>query len=348
MVSLIDALTRHQAYLEGYKLGLEPNLDVILAQTYPDLVRLLNATRVDKLNALTKKKLTLLIRQVQAAQLKRFSLFRKNMLKELETFAAGEAQLNIDVFETITGQTVEEPKDNKEELAALLGLLALAKNATGRARLWALVSNTPDPATGLTPGNLLAQYVRYVSEGVRKIIVQGYANGWTINETLKAIFGTKANKFKDGFTAQAKRQGATVLHTVVQHVSSQVQAGVASVFYKFYEWVAVLDDATTDICRSRDGKIFVYGKGPLPPAHYRCRSRAVPVPKGQTYANMPGTFYGWLSLQPVAVQNDIVGLAVAGKLRNGRVDAATLGKFRSQKPLTLAQFLAKFGLIVKS
>lgn len=347
-VTLIDALTRHQAYLEMYKLGLEPNVDAVLAQIYPELAALLATTKVDRLNALTRKKLNELIRKVQGAQYKRFTLFRKNMLKELRAFAEGEAQLNVQVFETVEDKTIEEAHDNKGELAALLGLLAFAKNATGRARLWALVSNAPDPASGLTLTQLLTEYGRYVTEGVRKLIVQGYANGWTVAETLRAIFGSKANNFKDGFAAKVRRQGATVLHTIVQHVSSQVQAGVASIFYKFYEWVAIIDDATTDICRSRDGKVFVYGKGPLPPAHYRCRSRAVPVPKGKTYNDVPGNFYAWLALQPVAVQNDVVGLSVAGRLRNGRIDPATLGKFRAGKPLTLAQFLAKFGLIVKS
>jgi len=345
-VSLVDAFTRHQVYLEGYKTGLEGRLDPILVGMFDDLRRALEKTNVDRLNALTKKKLQALIRKVAALQLRRHDAFREDMLNELRAFAQGDARLSRQIMETVEGKTVEEAYDAKDGLP-LLGLLALRRNRTGRARLWALIDNTPDPATGKTPRQLIAQYLRYISRNMREIITRGYANGWTVQETLAAIFGTKSRRFRDGFVATARRQGASMLHTVVQHVSSVVQAGVASIFYATYEWVSVLDMNTTKICQRRDGRIFRYGKGPLPPAHFRCRSRAVPVKQGASYQNVPDTFYGWLALQPAAVQNDIVGLRLGGGLRSGRVTASGLGRFRSRKQLTLAEFLAKFGFIIQ-
>jgi SPP1 gp7 family putative phage head morphogenesis protein len=44
-----------------------------------------------------------------------------------------------------------------------------------------------------------------------------------------------------------------------------------------YEWVAKLDHRTTEICTGLDEKVFKVGKGPLPPAHWNCRSQTVAV-----------------------------------------------------------------------
>jgi SPP1 gp7 family putative phage head morphogenesis protein len=312
---------------------------------YDELHTALNSARVEKLNELTRKQLDALIRKIQQLQLRRNDAFRGKMLTELRAFAQADARLNRDIMQDIEGKTVEEAYAAKDGYP-LLGLLALRRNRAGRARLWALISSTPDPATGLTPTKLLSQYLGYLRRNIRDLVVRGYSNGWTVAETMREIFGTKGLRFRDGFVARAMRQGSAMLHTLVQHVSSVVQAGVASIFYKFYEWVAILDQFTTKICMRRDGQIYQYRKGPLPPAHFRCRSRAVPVRKGATYQNIPGSFYGWLKQQPAAVQDDFVGASLAGGLRSGRVNASGLGRFRARKQLTLGEFLAKFDLII--
>lgn len=344
--TLFDAFTRHQVYLEGYKDGLDGRLDPILRGMFEDLRKALDGANVENLGQLTKKRLAALIRTVQRLQLRRNDAFRADMLKELRAFAQGDARMTVGVMEEIEGKTLDEAYDAKDGLP-MLGILALRNNRKGRARLWALIEAAPDPATGKTTRQLVNQYLSYVSRNVREIITRGYANGWTVRETLAAIFGTKRNRFKDGFTRRARVQGAAMLHTAIQHISQTVQAGVASIFYKAYEWVSVIDNATSDICRSRDGRIFRYGKGPLPPAHYRCRSTTVPVKQGVSYQDVPGTFYGWLQLQPAIVQNDVVGARLGGGLRSGRVTAEGLGKYRTRRRLTLAQFLAKFNNIIR-
>lgn len=45
-----------------------------------------------------------------------------------------------------------------------------------------------------------------------------------------------------------------------------------------YEWVAKLDDRTTEICTRRDGTLYEFKAGnPMPPAHWNCRSQITPV-----------------------------------------------------------------------
>lgn len=344
-VSLIDAFTRHQVYLEGYKDGLEGNLDPVLMEMYDELQAALVAARFDTLNTLTRKQLNKLIRTIQRLQLKRNDAFRASMLKELRSFAQGDVVLNRNILEHTEGKTVEDAYEAKDGLP-LLGLLALRRNRQGRARLWALISNTPDPASGLTAREAIDNYTGYLTRNVRELIRRGYANGWTARELMAEIFGTRSRRFRDGFMWRARRAGASMLRTVVQHVSSVVQAGVASVFYRNYEWVAVLDKNTTEICRIRDGQIYQYRKGPLPPAHYRCRSRAVPVKRGATYEGVPASFHAWLKTQPAAVQREFIGATLASKLRSGKLTPEDLGRFRSIKQLTLTEFLGKFNLII--
>lgn len=344
--SLFDAFTRQQAYLEGYKTGLEGRLDMVLRDMFADVQKVMAETDADTMNLLTRKRLNELIRAVQKLQLRRNDAFRAEMLRELRAFAQGDMRMTVEVVETHEEDTV----DNAYAAALglpLLGLLALKNTREGRARLWALVDNSPDPATGQTARELINTYLSSVTRGMRDVIVRGYANGWTVKETVTAIFGTKKNNYKDGLTNTLKRQGASMLHTVVQHVKQTVQAGVASVFYKTYEWVSVIDLATTAICRSRDGNIYRYGKGPLPPAHYRCRSTTVPVSASAVGNMQPSTFHAWLKVQPVAVQNDLVGARVARDLRSGRITAEQLGKFRARQRLTLEQYLAKVSNIIR-
>lgn len=48
-----------------------------------------------------------------------------------------------------------------------------------------------------------------------------------------------------------------------------------------YMWQAVLDSRTSDICRTLNGNTYTTGDGPLPPAHFNCRSSITPLIAGE-------------------------------------------------------------------
>lgn len=52
-------------------------------------------------------------------------------------------------------------------------------------------------------------------------------------------------------------------------------------------YVAVLDNRTTTICRSLNGKVFPVGSGPYPPLHWNCRSTRVPLPAEGEVPELP-------------------------------------------------------------
>lgn len=50
-----------------------------------------------------------------------------------------------------------------------------------------------------------------------------------------------------------------------------------------YQYSAILDGRTSNICRALDGKIFEKDKAPVPPLHFNCRSLLVPITRFEEY-----------------------------------------------------------------
>lgn len=81
-------------------------------------------------------------------------------------------------------------------------------------------------------------------------------------------------------TKLANHQVLTLVRTSVNQVAnaaSQANYQANQNVTKKYKYTATLDNRTSPICRSLDGKEFEYGKGPTPPQHFNCRSTTVPV-----------------------------------------------------------------------
>jgi uncharacterized protein with gpF-like domain len=126
------------------------------------------------------------------------------------------------------------------------------------------------------------------------------------------------------------------------------------------EWVSTLDNRTSQLCRSMDGKVFAIGKGPRPPAHINCRSRTIPVlssefdylTEGETRsARDPATgktvrvdadlsYYEWLKKQPADYQKEILGATRYQLFEKSGMSATEFSRLqldRAFRPLTIAQ-----------
>jgi SPP1 gp7 family putative phage head morphogenesis protein len=131
-------------------------------------------------------------------------------------------------------------------------------------------------------------------------------------------------------TAVADNQVLTVVRTSINQVANSASQQVYESnqdITRRYRYVATLDSRTSAICAALDGKEFEYGKGPMPPQHFNCRSTTVPVidyeelgfdpPPPATRASAGGQVpadqsYGqWLHKQPREVQAEALG---AGKV----------------------------------
>jgi SPP1 gp7 family putative phage head morphogenesis protein len=155
----------------------------------------------------------------------------------------------------------------------------------------------------------------------------------------------------------------TSINQVANAASQQVYEGNQDITKK-YRYIATLDTRTSAICRALDGREFDYGKGPMPPQHFNCRSTTVPVidykaldipppPEGKR-ASMDGpvpgneTYGQWLAKQPRATQADALGagkVAYFNRLANkyGPTDAMAKLVRDDGSELTLAQLRSRYG-----
>jgi SPP1 gp7 family putative phage head morphogenesis protein len=125
-------------------------------------------------------------------------------------------------------------------------------------------------------------------------------------------------------TAMADNQIMALVRTSINQVANSASQQVYEAnqdITKKYRYVATLDSRTSSICAALDGREFEYGKGPMPPQHFNCRSTTVPIidpdilppstiaKRASADGPVPiNTSYGqWLKDQPRSVQQDVLG-----------------------------------------
>ncbi len=236
----------------------------------------------------------------------------------------------------------------------------------------AAVLSAPLSVVGYNQGQLLESWLQNWSEGqieqISGVIRQGYYQGQTTEQIVRALRGTTKANFQDGTLAQIDRSNRTVVRTAVQHMSTvarQQTYEANSDLITGVQWVSTLDSRTTSQCRALSGRRFPIDKGPRPPLHPACRSTTVPVlddafdilDKGATQASKGATqdskgaeggkqvaadlsYYEWLKTQPAGFQDAAIGPARGKLLRSGGLSAerfAQLQLGQNFQPLTLEQ-----------
>jgi SPP1 gp7 family putative phage head morphogenesis protein len=125
-------------------------------------------------------------------------------------------------------------------------------------------------------------------------------------------------------TAMSNGQIMTLVRTSINQVANAASQEIYQAnqdITKKYRYVATLDSRTSSICAALDSQEFEYGKGPVPPQHFNCRSTTVPVitssllgpstvaKRASADGPVPiNTSYGeWLKDQPISVQEEVLG-----------------------------------------
>ncbi|MGL5004682.1 MAG: hypothetical protein ACRDAM_17215, partial [Casimicrobium sp.] len=206
-------------------------------------------------------------------------------------------------------------------------------------------------------GRLLREWAQNVGEArmfrVREAIRQGYVQGETIEQIVRRLRGTKAKKYSDGLIDQDRRSIDAVVRTAVSHTARSARESFYDATQRLIKgetWLSTLDGHTTPQCRIRDKKSYSYpehkpighsipwaaGPGRL---HFRCRSTSTVVLKSwkelggadlpefssSTRASMSGQvpasvdYKQWLMRQSSDVQDDVLGVTRARKMRSGEI-----------------------------
>jgi SPP1 gp7 family putative phage head morphogenesis protein len=173
------------------------------------------------------------------------------------------------------------------------------------------------------------------AERFSQVVRQGLLTGEPTPAIAKRLigslqFGEEAKTVKQLIaaggqaTAVADNQVIALIRTSINQVANTASQQVYEANQDItprYRYVATLDTRTSAICRALDGKEFEYGRGPMPPQHFNCRSTTVPVidpgilppSTTATRASKDGQVpinqsYGeWLSKQSRSVQADALG-----------------------------------------
>lgn len=305
MADLFNVLVRHAVYLEGLKRGQTAGFPKLLAQLDAALRSSLAGIEYDNLGDANKTQLNKLLVELRKAMRLVFSPYINNLVVWLERFMAVE----VDNFEAYF-----KPPQPTDPTA----LFAASKTEPmGEGNFWLAYLNG---------------YSLYTMSRIERLVTNGYVTRLTKQQIINSLIGTKANNYRDGIGRQLDNLNRGAIATTIQHLSQYASTNIAKKVYGEYEWVSVLDDATTDICRGRDGNVYVYGRGPIPPAHGGCRSTTVPR---YDRAGTPELRFGmWAKQQPEVFIKD----AFDGKVpsRYEGTAALTLDQYRGKRKIITA------------
>jgi len=234
----------------------------------------------------------------------------------------------------------------------------------------------------LPNGQVVVKAFRGIAESQAERFAQVVRNGLLTGEPTPAIAKRLIGQLRFGEPARSARQliasGGELtkaangqILTLVRTSVNQVANAAAMQTYeanqdisKKYKYIATLDTRTTAICRALDGREFEYGKGPIPPQHFGCRSTIAavidyeglgfPPPAIGTRASLFGQVpadqhYGeWLQKQSRAVQEQALGkgkVSYFNRLaeKHGARDAIAKLVRDDGSELTLADLQKRYG-----
>lgn len=327
-----------QLLLERVKSGVVKGLLPYQRQLDSAVVKILSELRTPNLGELRKRELNELLEKFQAATSKNFGLMSEHVLAKVPQVI----QQGV-LWETAALTPVFEK-------AGKVFAVSSAKAAFQRAL------SQPISATGHRFPELVGEWGQMESKRLGLVLQRAWGEGWTVQRTITAIRGTRANGFSDGVLATSRRNAEAITRTVIQHTANMGRMATWEEnkdVIDGYTFLATLDGRTTTVCRALDGKEFAFGKGPVPPLHINCRSTTKAklsgefenLSKGSTRASKNGqvdsktSYYEWLKSQPVATQKQILGpsraklFAEAGPDKFSRMSI----NWKTLEPMTLDQ-----------
>lgn len=318
---IADTAIRHAVDTTRYGNGVVRRLIALLnradADLFAQLVEALGRMGPDRF---TVERLDALLQSVRETNRRAYEALRNGLEVDLQELAGYEAAHQAQLFEAVLPVQVSFTRINVEQAYSA----ALARPFQGRLlREWA--------------ASIEADKMIRIRDALRI----GFVEGETIDQMIRRIRGTRARGYEDGIIEIDRRNAAAVVRTATQHVASftrnQFFAANADLI-KGERYTATLDGRTTLKCAALDGKLFKLGAGPMPPAHWNCRSSRVPVLKSwrelgidaddlpaSTRASMDGqvpeetTFGAWLRTKPAAFQDEYLGPTKGKLFRDGKL-----------------------------
>lgn len=279
-LELYDNSTRAEAYNEGVKAYLAALFLAYSAELRKEIRTEVLALGVDSMDALTKGQLYGLIAGLRKSQNRIYGEYTTKLKRELQKYAQATAAGTKDLY-SVNG-------------------------AIDAAKLWAKLANTPMQANGIYVDPFLKAFSTSSIAEVENALRKAWVNGDKVQDVLAEIAGPSVSQGTASIMQRIERRAQAVAETTGHFVfSNTTEIVLASAFGK-YRWVSVMDSRTTEICRARNGNVYVFGFGPVPPAHIRCRSHIMPTIGGTV---KPENLGQWLARQPDSIRKELEAYA---------------------------------------
>ena len=267
-----------------------------------------------------------MLREIEMAVMRGAGALRTGFEQQMRALVQHEFDWTRDTVKATLKVPAEVPMNEARALEAITQTPYLGK----KTEEW-----FDDMLTGPTAKNVKA----WVQTGVQR--------GLTTDEIVRGLRGTPE---QPGILDQPRNAVATMTRTAATHVQNNSRMDTfRALGVKEWKFVATLDERTSLVCASQDGKVHPVGKGPVPPLHPNCRSVAVPWlgdTPGATRATMDGpvpmdtTFKQWLESQSIGRQNEVLGTTRAEAWRSGKLPFERMVG-PDLKPLTVAELRRK-------
>lgn len=357
---LLDITTALALFVENVKLHQTLQFNSVLAAVDDDLRKLFARVNYKSLDGLSKAELNRLLLSLRKSQARIYSAYTEKLIASLQDFMQVRLEVSAVAYASaksyfLTGEAEQfserqafafiERQSEVEPFSPLYGLAAILPS--GKPSLWSTIKNAPIPANGLLLLPFINGFARAAQANVENTIRKAYANRQTIAETLAELNGSRSKQGNSTQLAKIQAQASAVIDTAFAHVDQVVSQGVTSSLFAHYGWLSIIDSSTTQVCRERDKKAFRFGQGPVPPAHYRCRSITVPLSSLLADFSAP-TLYAWLKKQSPDFVREFLGREAASMLQNGELTAKDFASLSIGKALPLTQLKSKLGLILSS
>lgn len=131
----------------------------------------------------------------------------------------------------------------------------------------------------------VGDYSTDVTKRAKNVLVNGIKSGLSEAEIIAAV--------KDEMGSASERWLQVVVRTKTTEMFNEARKiywetdPIAKEIVEAYEFSAILDDRTSDVCEELDGKVFEKGDfidRVTPPLHFNCRSLLVPITRYQDYS----------------------------------------------------------------
>lgn len=350
-----DALIRRQTRLVRTATALGKDMQRLLSLVDADL-KVLIAKRTDPLTGNRVKfgktrtaRLKALEQAIKVLQRPTFTQLRREMKKQMTEIGVLEAAFTADTVTAALPVTISLALPS----SALLNAIATSKPFQGKIlRKWINDLEKTDTDRMMTQIRI------------------GMVNGEGPDQITRRVFGTGAQRFRDGTRSLTKRNVEGITRTSVNFISNQARQEVYAANRRLMPielYVATLDGVTTPQCQDLDGQKFEKGSGPVPPVHFNCRSTRVPAINGRVAGERPAkavskqmlegqtkkqqratinkltgtvpasqSYQQFLKNQTVDFQNDVLGVKKGALFRKGGLTVHQFVDPRG-KPFTLDQ-----------